>query len=456
MGRSPLPELTAQPSSGAARLASAPARVVLAADESAVTMTLAPGPHELVLLSMHATVWRGERDLHAGLNEVVFDVSKLPGVTGRCVDEEGRPLEGVMVSQPDFNTVSVLTGADGHFLVPLLSAEAIYRFVATKAGFCDVTAEPRVLAPDHLTTMDTFVLQPARVVSGRVELKDGTAVVGCTVQARCTSGGVASKAPVQLTSDSEGRFRFDKMPAGDVRLWTSHPMLLNASVLLPDAIEERSTTLVLDEGAFIDGTVRYDDDSELGSLSIYGMPVAQPGGSPIHAESSQHMAQVSGLSNHFSLGPFPPGPVAISEMSLQYDPQVFQAPSTIELVLPARRDVQCAFRFTDASTGLPITKSGSLTVLRAIGGATVGEASGFAVQPDGNGLWTFRQSIEPGVSVSLVVRFADYLAARMDGLERSATEGEVTEVRVEPFAGLRVRVQQASGTPVAGAKVSLI
>jgi hypothetical protein len=453
MTRNPLPELSARPAAGWARDANPPKVVPLSPDGSSVVLTLAAGPHEVLLRSGGAVVWRAGLELRPGTQEVAIDGAHVPGVTGRCVDERGEPVEGVNVhidSVLGGSVASVVSDAEGAFCVPFLSAELLYDGKADKPGYLDALVDLIELQPDRLVALPILAMRSARVVTGRVELPDGTPVASCPVHA------LVGKRRAQSHTDAEGRFRFEALPAGEARLWTQHssPALLDAVAVLPDAEAERSATLVMGTGVFIDGTVRTEDGAKSNAFVwLQGVPVVA-GGKPAVPEAATRSASVNGTPGTFQLGPFPPGPVEISDGMRGFPTFVMQAPGTVELVLQLR-ELEFTVRFTDASTGDPITRTGSLALLSrdAEGGVVGSSGAGAQVQPDARGVYTFSRRVSPLVVTSFVVRFPGYEAARFDALETQASRDAPFECAVEPARQLIVRVVDPAGAPVSGAQV---
>jgi hypothetical protein len=454
MTRDPLPEVIAHPTSGAARLATKPVIASLSADGSAVTLALTTGPHTLSVRSAGGTVWCEQKDVQPGTHQVVLDAAHLPGVTGRCIDGQGRPVEGASVRITSLLTagaVGVISGPDGDFRVPFLSAELLYEAKASKVGYREASSEPLQLEPHRSRTIEPLVMRAACVVSGRVQLADGTPVAGCPVHAV-----VKPVSHSQTGTDADGRFLFDDLPAGDVRVYTSHSMLRDASVTLPDAPEERTAILVLDEGVFIDGAIHSEDGSPSDNLWIQGTPLQLAGGPALDREATGQSTQVQGIPATFRLGPFPPGLVEVSEAFGAFEKRIVEAPGTVELVLPPQLTLELALRFTDAATGLPINRSGSCGVVIKGNDGVLGSQSGSRVQPDSNGIWTFSRRLPSRVTTSLIVRFPEHAPARVDALETLPPDAAPLEVAVQPEAQFVVRVVDAGGAPVAGAYLFIV
>jgi hypothetical protein len=209
--------------------------------------------------------------------------------TGRVVDPEGTPLEGVYVagsgtkkaegvSRTDW--VSVLTGADGRFALTSLHPLVDHQLFLKKDGrgtrIYDFPADE---ADRERIDLGDLVLHPGGRVEGTLTTASGAPIPEHSVKLRGANGDLAQFRPDgegipntwvttvrESRTDADGRFHFDDLPGGTLKV--------TAAVQgQPSANDEQ--TIQLEEGQQVDGvTLRL----ELGT-PITGL-VLTPDGSP--------------------------------------------------------------------------------------------------------------------------------------------------------------------------------
>ena len=183
--------------------------------------------------------------------ELTLEVPGLgpyPTVSGRVVDAEGRPVPAVVtVHDPKENGEMwglAHADEDGTFLVVLGGIDAGKVVVkAEHARGVAATAEAQV-ERFVATRLGTIVLGTGHVVTGRVELRDGTPLANCKLSLRCEGGrGIAA------VTDHDGRFHYARPLANAWRVQLTEVSLLEGGIWGPEsefAATDTSVRLVAD------------------------------------------------------------------------------------------------------------------------------------------------------------------------------------------------------------------
>lgn len=168
-------------------------------------------------------------------------------VTGRVLAADGRAAALVHVALqvpgdgPRVNTVAeTWSDADGRFTLCQLVAEQPLRLVLYGAmGW--LQREPiKTGRPGTESALGDLRLTPGAIVEGVVLDGNDRPVVGVPVRARAADGkAITGLSKVEVVTDSRGRYRFDGMPAGAVRLMVV-PEVVTARILPGPTVELES------------------------------------------------------------------------------------------------------------------------------------------------------------------------------------------------------------------------
>ncbi|MDB4724882.1 carboxypeptidase-like regulatory domain-containing protein, partial [Planctomycetota bacterium] len=187
--------------------------------------------------------------------------------TGRVVDPEGNPLEGVYVagsgtkkaegvSRTDW--VSVLTGADGRFALTSLHPLVDHQLFLKKGGHgTRVYDFPAGEADRERVDVGDLVLHPGGRIEGTLTTALGVPIPEHSVKLRGANGDLGRFRPDgegipntwvttvrESRTDADGRFHFDDVPGGTMKV--------TAAVQgQPSANDEQ--TVELSEGQRVDG-----------------------------------------------------------------------------------------------------------------------------------------------------------------------------------------------------------
>ncbi len=140
-------------------------------------------------------------------------------VTGRVVDEAGRPLPGASVTASDGTSVrstSTLTEGDiGFYAIPQLSLDTPQTIDVELAGYSSAT---RRLPNGSASGVDFVLVRTTSRISGQVFSSDGGGIVAAGVS--ISSGDLEFR--TSTTNDPTGFFAVDDLPPGNYTVTVEH------------------------------------------------------------------------------------------------------------------------------------------------------------------------------------------------------------------------------------------
>jgi hypothetical protein len=157
----------------------------------------------------------------ADLGDLVLE--RAPTVTGRVRDEGGGPVADAVVSC-DACEDSVMTGPDGHFVLPSPPFVAKFNVSARKGKLSASAPASREGTP---TTVE-LVLKPATRLFGTVYQQDGVPAAGFQLEGVHGDRGE----PLSIVTGPDGRYSVDVSPGhyrfalGQMREFSGEPALL--------------------------------------------------------------------------------------------------------------------------------------------------------------------------------------------------------------------------------------
>lgn len=255
-------------------------RRVAASDDGVVVLAaLAPGPWQVQVLAADDVVvepvrvepgreaWlRIERALDRVARGIVVDADGVPVAGAQVWIHRGTAMGKYSMPEPaDFTSrCAGRTGVDGRFLVPISPRED--RVAACCAGYGESFARRVSTESSELR----LVLGRAfATVAGTVRGEAGELVAGALVlltpvgrDARRTADGVVMGPRVDrmVRTDAEGRFRFEGVAPGRVRVWaTASPRLAAWPEVDVAPFANVEIALVMKDGVEVVGTVRNAD-----------------------------------------------------------------------------------------------------------------------------------------------------------------------------------------------------
>jgi RNA polymerase sigma factor (sigma-70 family) len=196
-------------------------------------------------------------------------------VSGRVIDAEGRGVRGAVVfghgeQQGRLVAARDLAGVDGRFelsgVVP-----GRFRVVAESVGAASGRAETSVTVGPEGARDVTLKLDGSSTslqLAGRVVRADGTPAAGALV--RADPDGQRGAMPAGATESLEdGSFRMSLASAARLRVTAWHPRDgIAETVAEPTPERSRPIDLRLQAGAVIGGTVKWNDGTPAGGISV--------------------------------------------------------------------------------------------------------------------------------------------------------------------------------------------
>jgi protocatechuate 3,4-dioxygenase beta subunit len=204
--------------------------------------------------------------------EVVLKKGRI--LSGRIVDEEGRPVNGVDV-RVNPGQKSVQTRESGTFDLLDLPG-GIYDLSAYRQGFSPLVV-PRVDFPEEKGFLDlgTLTLRKAAVLEGRVTDPNGKPIAGVQLGTTALVAVILEHASPDArknqgfaVTDAEGRFRILGLQAGErINVFVRHPGYLALRLSVREA-GEKPLEIVLRPGAGISGSVVDDQDEPVQGATV--------------------------------------------------------------------------------------------------------------------------------------------------------------------------------------------
>ncbi|MBL8862246.1 MAG: carboxypeptidase regulatory-like domain-containing protein [Planctomycetes bacterium] len=424
-------------------------------------------------------------------------------VTGRVLDESGRPVPGALVlaagtsgfdelaldevdplEMPWMRRVETRTDAEGRFALEP-RAEARVRLAVRAAGFAPLDVE-RPLS-ESKPELGDLVVQRGVVVEGRVVDHLGRPVEGAELRRRrAASGPMALFAgrggAVAARTDAQGAFRVDVLAAGP---WS----LRVTSEAAPDKDESGETTrpgeivrglvIQLEEGFEISGRLSGAPPAEATLLRVAAIPGGPGFGGDFGPGLGQRLAPVAADGSFVVRGLRKEARVRLSaRLATQGFGAMLRSPTrsnTVEAVagergveLAYRAETALVFQVVDATSGAPITDmsvaagarfAAPLTDERnrAVRNFPEGRVRYGGLRVSGMGFGGRGAASSGAPQVTVRVEAAGYAPwERTDVRVVEGQDNDLGVVRLERTSVVTVRVTSAaSGAPVVGARVTL-
>ncbi len=377
-------------------------------------------------------------------------------VSGRVVDEAGKPVAGARVvptraTEPfpvvDPRRDGVATKPDGSFELPILSA-GTWRLTATRASYAPATSAPLVLDGTHPKLGVALVLTAGATLAGKVVDSSGAPIASATVRV-VVHGNVFWRARRQALTARDGTFSIAGLPHRAIDVVAEHPSGSSQIVAVDlAAAAPPPVTLTLDVGGTIAGTVVDRSGTPVGDAQVTAE--AEPTGKPGDLSTwvvRGPQATVTDQGGGFALAGLPDGSYRVyasrpgtSEDAQQLVKPVTARPGGAALRLVVAGDGKITGKVAFADGRVPATFTVRI-------GSTYGTPFATA---DGS----FTLTAVAGTH-SLVVDGPSFLAAK--SREVAVAEGKPTEVGtivVEPGRSVSGRVLDERGGAVAGATVA--
>ena len=420
-----------------------------------------------------------------------FALRPAAAVEGTVVDGEGRPVAGALVVAAEVDDqggmsrpalflgeprregsdlllpASTLSGEGGHFRIEGLDPDQEYKVGAEAPAFAPSFTPVTGLAPHRVVQGVRVVLEPGSRILGRIVDEEEDPLAGAEVEVREAGRPLwlAESPPVRVaTSDAEGRFALERMPAGsfdiDVRragyVHTTLPgvqVTAGRDLDLPEISMEPGVPLfgrvVDDEGAPVAGAAVYLLEGpaavlmSMGSISPMQKPQTRSGADGGFVVADRRRGETVGIgakAEGFTVGG-------------QRGVKVGEGKGVEIRLTPASRVSGVVLDEEDQ----PIADAFLMLVKTLVGpgGMVLPGGIGGSGESDGEGRFVI-ESVPPGAwSIKAVAGgFLDATKGKLEVARGQDLEG--LTLHLEKGATLRGTVVGPEGSPVAGVQVALV
>jgi hypothetical protein len=374
-------------------------------------------------------------------------------VEGAVVDSSGAPVAGAKVRLEASGRLGAplqraLTSETGLFRVPLV-ARGTWRIVADHPRFLPAVSEPFAADGVHSTTVRRLVLQPGRILAGRVRTRAGAPARGADVQGWQISEGFGDPIRRRAVTDDVGHFEVAGLPAGAVRVAASMDQASSAAIDVDlSRGDARDVELLLDADGQIAGVVVDRSGAALSGVQVAALPESRLQQPALAETPAGHYA--SDLTD--GRGRFLLRGLADGDYRLR-------ASRTVSVESPSFWLRAGTIAHTgDENARVVLDEDGAIQgrVVAADGAPPESFSVALALSPPvrfGRG-GEFRLEDVPAQTHRLRIESSGFAAKFLDGVEvRPGQTADVGLVRLEQGRILRGRVERPDGTPVPDATI---
>lgn len=384
---------------------------------------------------------------------VAVTLERSASLAGIVVDPEGRPVAGATIesSPPPKQAVSsrwslfsAISRRDGRFVLTGLIPRGTYEVSVISEGFARTTVTARTAEPGKAMPEVRIVMDPGRILSGRVVDEEGQPVAGAELR---LSADVWERR--RASSDATGRFVFKGLDPGIFSLLVKakgHPQIHRPDVEIPT---ERTATdlgdVVLPDEVVIEGRVTDTQGRPLEGADVKASRAPGPhnrlelGRRPVF---QTFPSATTGPDGMFRLGELKAGDSL--DLSVQHpDHMAARLPG---VKVPTAEPLRIELRKGRTLSGRVVGTEGE-----PVAGAALSQSRGSRLHGSTDPEGAFHiGGIEPG-SVDLRVTAKGYRPKVLEGIvipeEKDPESLEITLGRSVP---VEVRVLSTDGEPLAG------
>jgi protocatechuate 3,4-dioxygenase beta subunit len=225
-----------------------------------------------------------QRSVAVGEEGVEFVLQAAGAITGRVVDEGGRPIDSYRVhAQPLVDDARPRTTAvgseDGRFSLDDVPA-GTYIVQVTAPDREQATRSDIVVPAGRSVDVGTIRLAPGGMVRGTVADLQGMPVAGVTISVRLAADDYFDGSLAESLSDSTGAFEVRGVPAGACIAVGRHPDYAPGHSAPLEVVPGRGAVearIQLAQGGRIEGSARKRDGGPVGPALVQLMPMASGG-----------------------------------------------------------------------------------------------------------------------------------------------------------------------------------
>ena len=383
-----------------------------------------------------------------------FEMKELVTVNGKCIDEQGDPVQGVVISP------SATSDEQGEFQFRTQANQNQCTITKVPDGYLAPYESWVVFRPEKGATQHTLpdiVLRKPRPFSGEVVDVDGNPVANAEVRAnwRATNGRTSTSKGQVVKSDDQGRFTVTKADKFDVRLTASTDALATTAATILTMDDRESVTLtVTPDGKFeFSGTIIDSKGKPIVDARIkVSQKVLVPGTDFAYGERHLLREQPvkTGRDGHFE---FPVKLPRSEEFKLEIEAKGFVSQQVSSLVVPDSGDLKLkpiSLKASRSARGIVVDSSGA-----PVSGASVW-SHGIS-NPNQHSPVNYRAQLGLGVTtktdeegrfeISEIHSDASFVFAAKDGYQMAGKSLSVTgEQRIELLsrkeAGVPLRLKK--------------
>jgi len=391
-----------------------------------------------------------------------FELDRASGITGLVKDTQGRPIANVNVMVqllPDEETPVqrylgyCTTGEDGRFQIDNISPRGRVKLIAEHRFFLKWESEPFQIMPGEILEAE-IQMQSGGSLSGIVVDDNGNPVKGARVKAVAPG---ASEREAAFgggfgTTDEQGRFVLRGLGAGTYEVLASASGYLEGrseAVTLAEGAGVSGITVTLPKAHRLAGVVRTTDGRPVPGARITVVDTSVDGVRKLGAASKEDGSwEVEGLGSQ---------PVEVSAEADGY------GRVTLKEVKPDTQDVLLELPPLGGVSGIVVNQDGKPVRAFSVKPIPVEIDQGYSrprntrFKTFGNVDGSFKFEDLPPGTYTLNVQSPGYRGTTLENVRVDA--GQITDVgtlTLLPGGVLVGRVLDATGAPVAGAKVSVV
>jgi protocatechuate 3,4-dioxygenase beta subunit len=384
---------------------------------------------------------------------VAVTLERAASLAGIVVDPEGRPVAGATIesSPPPKQAVisrwspfSAISRRDGRFVLTGLIPRGTYEVSAISEGFARTTVTARTAEPGKATPEVRIVLDPGRLLSGRVVDEEGQPIAGAELALSMDFWDRR-----RASSDETGRFVFKGLAPGIFSLLVKakgHPQIHRPDV---EISTERTATdlgdVVLPDEVAIEGRVTDSQGRPLEGTEVKTHRVPGPlyrrelGRGPVF---ETFPSTTTGPDGTFRLGELKAG----DALDLYVQHPEYVAAHLPGLKVPTAEPLRIGLRKGRTLSGRVVGPEGE-----PVAGAVLSPSRGSRLHGKTDPEGVFRVSgVAPG-SVDLRVTAKGYRPKVLEGIViPEERDPESLEITLDRSVAVEVRVLSADGEPLAG------
>jgi uncharacterized GH25 family protein len=388
--------------------------------------------------------------------ELTITMRKGVAVSGRVIDEHGRPVARAHVSANDGmpwgwgmgrDAEEVESDAKGQFTIPALAA-GTHHLTAVDGEHEPAHSTPITVATRAVTGIE-ITMKEGGTLSGMVVDHDGKPTRFATVRIAGTGAQMWKVASRQATSDEHGKFELRGLARAKLQARAESDTAASKLVDVDLTSQQlaRDVKLVLDVSGTISGTVVDDKNQPVAEVQVNAFPDLLGGASTDGLALAGMSSTTTDGAGGFTIHGLPDGQYRLwagrssggldGGWGMQSTPAK-TGDTTIRIVLPAPGGL----------TGKLVLDGNTVPKLASV------QVGGHPPTPAAAGVFTMKE-LQPG-KYDVTFRgseFAEYVKRDVEVAVGKTTDmGTITVPRGRKLIG---RVIDGTGAPVAGAKVKL-